>query len=232
MKLPVSEIFESIQGEGPNTGLPTTFVRLAGCNMRCPGWPCDTVYAIDPKIIREDATKMSVEEIVEEVISLRPLKICLTGGEPLLHSGETLKSLVLSLIDKGYDVECFTNGSFPIPTWAMQTMRFVMDWKLPGSGESGTNLDTRTRNVAKLRASDAIKFVIKDKHDMECAIKVIDSLRLEFNCIAKMYFGAVWGELLEDTLADWILEAAIGRPNVRMNVQVHKYIWDAEARGV
>src|SRR5262245_9640738 len=115
--LRVSEIYPSVQGEGPHVGMQTTFVRFAGCNMRCPGWPCDTPYAIFPRLFKDDSTFMEVGDIMNKVVELVPRHICITGGEPTIQNKSELSELGEILLVEGFTIDLFTNGTRTFPSW-------------------------------------------------------------------------------------------------------------------
>lgn len=237
--LRLSEHYTSIQGEGPRVGTLTQFVRFAGCNMRCPGWPCDTQHAIDPNIWRHQSEKIDPYELAKrihtEAHNTGAFNICLTGGEPFLQPHNELFQTIESLAHPShvYSFEAFTNGSFAFPNWTKDPlidMRFIMDWKLVGSGESQTALDTREQNALFLGTDDIIKFVIKDVSDFTYAMGTARRLqRAGFK--GEFSIGAAWGSavtekdvvdfMIQNKLRDWIL-----------NVQIHKYIWPPDERGV
>jgi 7-carboxy-7-deazaguanine synthase len=226
-KLRVSEIYTSVQGEGMLAGLPTTFVRFAGCNMRCPGWPCDTEHAIYPAIYRHESVWYSPQALVEET-PIWPHNICLTGGEPFLQHGGGLKEYVELLLVDGKTVECFSNGSFLYPKWAIDSILFTMDWKLMGSGESETAIDTRIANALQLKPEDTIKFVVCDTQDLLEAETVFEQLqRMGARC--QYSIGAAWGKIAARDVVDYVLNKALP---FRLNVQMHKYIWKSDKRGV
>src|SRR5580765_3735237 len=105
------ELYTTVQGEGPNVGKRTTFVRFAGCNFRCPGWPCDTPYSIEPSIWRKEMTPVEPEELVEKILKLDPHHICITGGEPLIQPKHEMQDFISMLRMEGYTMDLFTNGS-------------------------------------------------------------------------------------------------------------------------
>lgn len=234
----LSEIYTSIQGEGPNTGKPTTFVRFGGCNLRCPGWGkgqlpdgtwvdgCDTVFAVYPEW-RGSWESVDPDTLFER-IPLEPLRVCLTGGEPLLQRTRDMNRLAFGLLDAEYQIDLFTNGSQSLHPygWTQQEpTTVVMDWKLPGSGEFGS---FNTDNLQYLREKDALKFVCKDGNDFGFALDILDTI-VHRRTNAQIWFGTVWGELDHKTLAGWIEREY---PNGRMNIQTHKLIWPPEARRV
>lgn len=223
------ELYESIQGEGPRTGVPTTFVRFAGCNLRCPGWPCDTQHAIEPGIWRDFAvnqTPVKVSEGVSPLIS----NVCITGGEPLIQKAIEMEELVQELRADGHMIELFTNGTQPIPAYMHGNVNIMMDWKLTGSGEvlSEAQKTTRVTNVRDLHPTDGIKFVVKNKEDLAEAFQVWANLR--DTVVAQFWVGAVWGEITDQDIIKFVLN---NRPLPwRLNVQQHKHIWPADMQGV
>lgn len=231
----VSEVYASVQGEGPNTGKTTVFVRFGGCNLRCPGWPCDTQHAIDPAF-RKEWTKMSVGELVAEVYKTAELSgaklITLTGGEPFLQKLEELEDFVCSLTDDhGYQVEAFTNGTLLYPEWAVEDVSMIVDWKLPGSGEF-RNDGQRGTNLLLLDASSrwhSVKFVCRDEADFNTAVALYTSLPSRLQTSLIWYYGKVWnGEITDAELAALVMQHKLPW---RMNVQLHNYVWPAHERG-
>lgn len=228
-KLRVVEVYASYQGEGPNTSKPTVFVRFAGCNLKCPGWPCDTQHAIDPNIFRVNQEFLTPEELADRVDRLGAMNVCLTGGEVFLQHTEALREFVGLLRNEinVASIECFTNGTL---AWDGDTTdmldTIIMDWKLPGSGE----FQALPENLATLGSMDAIKFTIKDRNDYEEA-----KLRYE-NSIATIdkerplvYAGVVWGAMDTEVLCDWMMKDGL---DWNLNVQVHKFVWDPNKIGV
>lgn len=221
------EIYSSVQGEGPHVGQPTQFVRFGGCNLRCPGWACDTPFAIYPKEYRHTWEPVSPTDLAERIPEY-PKNICLTGGEPLLQPIDELEELAGTLIRAGHTVEMFTNGTRPLPV-LRYLITYVMDWKLPGSGED-TNDPIRRQNIDRLHPWDAIKFVCLDYDDYTLAKELYTEYFLPIEPIVRpqIYFGVVWSKLAEGELVEWILTD--GLP-VRLNVQMHNYLWPAQERG-
>ncbi len=226
MKL--SELYSSIQCEGPNTGEPTQFLRFGGCNLRCPGWPCDTEFAVDPKFRDEWASKTA--EAIYDMVPAYPKRICITGGEPLIQPKEQLSDLVRMLIHEGeHSIDLFTNGTRPLPSWALwDEVSVVMDWKLPSSGEGDEGIPQRLTNILFLQPKDAVKFVVKDWEDVRIAHEVYTSHRAHTSC--EWYIGKVWGAGIQDEdLITYILNHKLPW---RLNVQFHKHIWAPDKRGV
>jgi 7-carboxy-7-deazaguanine synthase len=233
--LRVDEIYKSVQGEGPRVGEPTIFIRFGGCNLRCPGWPCDTQHAIDPQF-RKEWRFMKPDGIIDvlwhELYIARydRINICLTGGEPFLQPNGELEELVDLLYAQVSiaEVEVFTNGTQPYRSWALDNLKFIMDWKLPGSGEDPYNA-TRRKNLANLQAKDAIKFVIKDFDDYKLAKELwYQHVR---QTPVQVFYGIVWGSpwITNAGLARWVLDDSLPW---KLNVQVHNHIWDRTQRGI
>ncbi len=212
--LTVNEIFYSIQGESTYVGRPCVFVRLTACDLRCV-W-CDTVYAFT------GGRKMSVAEVVAEVRRHACPLVEITGGEPLLQ--EDVYPLMERLLAEGLTVLLETGGHVSIAR-VPETVVKVMDVKCPGSGESHR---VCWNNLARLTPRDQVKFVIKDRTDYEFARRVLEEYRLDRRCEAVL-LSPVHGALDPRELAAWILA---DRLPARLQLQVHKYIWGADARGV
>jgi 7-carboxy-7-deazaguanine synthase len=212
--LTVNEIFHSIQGESTHAGRPCAFVRLTACDLRC-SW-CDTPYAF------HEGQKMSVDEVVGRVRDFGCALVEITGGEPLLQ--KEVYPLMQRLLDEGRTVMLETGGHLSVDRVPDAVIR-VIDVKCPGSGESGK---THWPNLDRLRPSDEIKFVIKDRADYEYARDIVARHELTGRCAA-VHFSPVHGILEAKTLAAWVLE---DRLTVRVQLQLHKYIWDATTRGV
>lgn len=214
MVLTVNEIFHSIQGESTHAGRPCVFVRLTACDLRC-SW-CDTPYAF------HEGRRMSLDEVVERVKTYECPVVEITGGEPLLQ--KEVYPLMRRLLDDGLTVMLETGGHRSIADVPDGVVR-VMDVKCPGSGEAHRNDWT---NMAHLTPADEVKFVIKDRTDYEFAREVVTTYGL-VDRVAAVLFSPVHGVLDAKHLAAWILE---DRLEVRLQLQVHKYIWDPGTRGV
>jgi len=204
-RLKIAEIFLSIQGEAQFSGLPTVFVRLTGCPLRCQY--CDTAYAFT------GGHWQTIDEIVAEVGGHQTPTICVTGGEPLAQPRCLL--LLTSLCDAGYNVSLETSGALDIQNVDDRVSR-VMDVKTPGSGEFSRN---RWENLAFLTDRDALKLVICDRADYEWASAALAD-QLQVPC--PVFFSPSYGELAAEALADWILA---DRLPVRLQVQLHKILW-------
>lgn len=206
LSLKISEIFYSLQGEATRIGLPTVFVRLTGCPLRCV-W-CDTGHAFS------GGQSMSLTAIVDRVATLGARQVCVTGGEPLAQ--KNCLSLLTALCDAGYDVSLETSGALDVAGVDARVSRIV-DLKAPGSGESGKNF---WQNLAVLTPHDELKFVLKDRADYEWARSTIAEQRLDRIC--PLLFSPVQGDLAPTMLAEWILE---DRLPVRFQLQLHKLLW-------
>lgn len=228
--LRLTDLYASVQGEGPRTGVPTTFIRFGGCNMRCAKWPCDTPYAIEPKQWRNDPTH-TVDEIMELLLHKRYCyNVCITGGEPTMQPESLLRDLVETLTNDHRTIDLFTNGSLkPFPAWVTYpNVTVIMDWKLSGSGEGDTGLNIRMENVKYLQSKDMIKFVITGENDFEEAIeawRTIESVHTGMQFSA----GVAWQHMTERELLEKIL--VHGLP-WRLNMQIHKYIFDPAERQI
>lgn len=211
--LTINEIFHSIQGESSYMGLPCVFVRLTYCNLRCT-W-CDTEYAF------YEGTGMSLEEIMAKVEKYGCKVVEVTGGEPLAQEG--VFPLMKMLCDRGYEVLLETSGSMSIERVDPRVRRIV-DFKCPGSGMEKKNL---WENVNHLTSTDEVKFVIGSREDFDWAVEVIRQYNLDRRCPVLM--SPVFDGLQPIELAEWILESKI---NIRFQLQMHKFIWEPETRGV
>lgn len=207
----LSEIFFSLQGEAARSGLPTVFIRLTGCPLRCT-W-CDTEYAFS------GGATTSIDTILAEVARYPTHHVCVTGGEPLAQ--KPCLTLLTALCDAGYDVCLETSGAIDIAPVDPRVAR-IMDLKAPGSGECDKNL---LANLAVLRPADEIKIVIASRHDFEWVKEMITQHDLTKRC--DVVLSPVAGQQSATDLAEWILEA--GLP-VRFQLQLHKLLWK-DARG-
>ncbi|HEU0186727.1 MAG TPA: 7-carboxy-7-deazaguanine synthase QueE [Gallionellaceae bacterium] len=204
--LRISEIFYSLQGETSRVGLPTVFVRLTGCPLRC--HYCDTTYAFS------GGQTMTLQAILEQVASFPTRYVTVTGGEPLAQKSSL--SLMRALCDAGYLVSLETSGALDISAVDERVMR-VVDIKTPASGEQEKN---RWENLAHLKADDEIKFVLCDEADYQWAIQAMQQHDLAGKC--EVLFSPAQGQLSPTDLADWILR---DRLPVRMQLQLHKILW-------
>lgn len=212
--LTVFEIYPSIQGESTHAGRPCVFVRLAACDLRC-AW-CDTPYAFT------GGQKMPVEDVLARVATLGVPLVELTGGEPLLQKDAI--PLMAGLLAAGHEVLLETGGHLSVADVPAPVVRIV-DVKCPGSGEAGK---VHWPNLALLKAHDEVKFVIRDRADYEYARDVVARHQLAER-VAAVLFSPVHGVQDPQALAAWILE---DRLTVRLQLQLHKFIWSPETRGV
>lgn len=204
--LRVTEIFHSLQGETSRAGLPTVFVRLTGCPLRC-GY-CDTAYAF------HGGASRTLNDVIAEVARYRTRYVTVTGGEPLAQ--KNCLALLTALSDRGYSVSLETSGALDVSRVDARVSR-ILDIKTPGSGEVDKN---RWNNLAHLNARDEIKFVICDQADYEWAKALLVERALDRVC--PVLFSPVHGRLDAPTLAEWILRDELP---VRMQVQLHKILW-------
>jgi 7-carboxy-7-deazaguanine synthase len=208
-RLRITEIFHSLQGESRPAGLPTAFVRLTGCPLRC-GY-CDTEYAF------HGGRVMAIDDVLAQVRSFETPYVCVTGGEPLAQTN--CPRLLTRLCDETYRVSLETSGALDIAK-VDQRVTIVMDLKTPASGESERN---RWNNLDALKAEDQVKFVICDRGDYEWARDTVaeHSLAERFSVL----FSPAWGRGIDPQLAEWILDDRLG---VRLQIQLHKVLWGDE----
>jgi 7-carboxy-7-deazaguanine synthase len=208
----VSEIYPAIQGETSYAGEPCTIVRLAGCNLEC-AW-CDTPQA------RETGRDTSIEDILKTCEKIGLGLVLLTGGEPLLQIG--VPDLLKKLVESGFKVLLETNGSLPLDSVPAEVVT-ILDVKCPGSG-----MDKKMyfENLEKIRHSDEVKFIICDRGDFDYALTIMKKHRLLEK--ARVLFSPEFGQMDPAKLADWILET---RLPIRLNLQIHKYIWNPGEKG-
>jgi len=209
----VCEIFYSLQGESSFAGLPCAFIRLSGCNLEC--CYCDTTYA------KTEGSERTVSQILQEIALFKCKLVEVTGGEPLLQ--EEVIELLERLHEAGYTVLLETNGTVfitKVPSW----VHVIIDVKLPGSGHPGSFMQ---ENLQWLREDwDELKFVVSGKEDFSSALDFITEHKLGKH---RLLFSPVWGKVNPAELADWI--KSTGLP-LRLNLQLHKLIWDSDRRGV
>lgn len=211
--LVINEIFHSIQGESSFTGLPTVFVRLTYCNIRCTY--CDTEYAF------YEGKPMTLDEIVSAVEAYRCRRVEITGGEPLFQPA--VHPLMTRLCDAGHEVLLETGGSMDI-SGVDPRVRRIVDFKCPSSGMEKKNL---WANAGLLSARDEVKFVIGDRGDYEWSKEKIAEHGIAGKC--PLLMSVVFGKLEPVALSEWILADGL---DVRFQLQLHKYIWHPEKRGV
>ena len=209
----VNEVFFSIQGEGTRAGQPCAFLRLTGCPLRCV-W-CDTAYAF------HEGEKRAEDDVMAELARFPTRLLCLTGGEPLAQPAAF--GFVGRLLDAGWDVLVETSGHVPLDALDPRAVA-VMDVKTPGSGESAR---MEWRNLDLLKGTDEVKFVIDGRDDYEWARDLVRERRIADRCT--VLFSPVHGALEPGVLGRWILDD--GLP-VRLQVQLHKYLWPGAERGV
>ena len=212
--LTITEIFHSIQGESTHAGRPCVFVRLTACDLRC-SW-CDTAYAFT------EGRKMALDDVIRDVESRETKLVEITGGEPLLQ--KDVYPLMDALLARGYEVLLETGGHVPL-TQVPAGVKKIVDVKCPGSGESARN---HWDNLAAVGGEDEVKFVIKDRADYEYARHAVAEHDLAGR-VRAVHFSPVHGVLEPRVLADWVIA---DRLPVRVQLQVHKYIWAPETRGV
>lgn len=205
-QLRITEIFYSLQGESNSVGLPTVFVRLTGCPLRC-GY-CDTTYAF------KGGAWLDMQDVMAQVAAYRPKYVTVTGGEPLAQ--EACLTLLTALCDAGYKVSLETSGAISIAQVDPRVVN-VMDLKTPGSGEIGKNL---WDNIELLKPTDQVKFVLCDESDYRWACEQVDKWGMIDRC--EVLFSPALGLQDATELAEWILR---DRLQVRFQIQLHKYLW-------
>ncbi|MEE4190561.1 MAG: 7-carboxy-7-deazaguanine synthase QueE [Halieaceae bacterium] len=208
--LRITEIFYSLQGEARTVGLPTVFVRLTGCPLRCVY--CDTEYAF------HGGQQQAMASILDEVAAYAPRYVTVTGGEPLAQPG--CHALLSQLCDAGYEVSLETSGAMSVAQVDPRVVK-VLDLKTPASGEMDRN---DYGNIQYLNAHDQVKFVICDRGDYEWARFKLDELGLA-DRVADVLFSPSFGQQHATQLADWVLE---DRLPVRLQLQLHKLLWNDE----
>lgn len=218
-ELRITEIFRSIQGESTWVGMPCTFVRLTGCPLRCV-W-CDTAYAF------HGGTRMAVEDVIEAVRDLGEPLVEITGGEPLVQKGTP--ELAKRLLGEGHTVLLETSGALDV-SGVDPRVHKIMDLKCPGSGESERNL---WDNLEHLGAGDEVKFVVSDRDDLEWTLATIRERgldrRVTGGTLKAVLISPVWGHDDVESLAERILDS---RLPVRLQTQLHKWIWGPDRTGV
>jgi 7-carboxy-7-deazaguanine synthase len=210
----ISEIFKSIQGESSFAGLPCTFVRLTGCNLRC-HW-CDTAYAF------HGGQNMSADDVMVRVRELGGKLVEFTGGEPLLQ--KEVEPLAAQMVGEGFQLLIETSGERFVGNLPRAAVK-ILDVKCPGSGESDKFC---MDNLEAIDRKDEIKFVVDDENDYRYALDFIARNRLH-DRVDEIILSPVFGRLHPRRLAEWILR---DRVDVRMGMQIHKFIWDPDTKGV
>ena len=209
--LRINEIFYSIQGESSRIGMPTVFVRLTGCPMRCTY--CDTAYAF------HDGQQKEIEEIIQEIKKFDTNYVTVTGGEPLAQ--KNCIELMNQLCELGYQVSLETGGALDIKD-VHSKVKIILDVKTPKSNEDKNNF---WPNLSNIRTNDEIKFVIQDYEDFSWSMDIIEKYQLNQN---QILFSPVYNVLANEQLAEWILKHQL---NVRLQLQLHKILW-GEKKGV
>jgi 7-carboxy-7-deazaguanine synthase len=211
-RLKITEIFYSLQGETRTVGLPTVFVRLTGCPLRC-GY-CDTAYAFT------GGNWMELSDILAQVASYGAHYVTVTGGEPLAQKPCT--ELLTALCDAGYEVSLETSGALDVGLVDKRVVK-VVDLKTPGSGEVAKN---HMANISHLLPHDQVKFVICDRKDYEWAKEMLDEYQISQRC--QILFSPSHDQQAAGELADWIIDDKL---KVRLQIQLHKYLWgDVQGR--
>ena len=208
-RLRITEIFYSLQGESITSGLPTVFIRLTGCPLRCQY--CDTTYAF------QGGEWLTLDEILQKVADYGVNYVCVTGGEPLAQ--KNCKPLLTLLCDRGFVVSLETSGALSLEG-VDPRVSSVMDLKTPGSGEESKNL---LENIPLLKSNDQLKFVVCNREDYEWAKKIL----AKYHLIGRLeiLFSVSFGQLKPVELAEWILQDKL---KVRFQMQLHKLLWNDE----
>ena len=218
-KYKVNEIFLSIDGEGYRTGLPVVFIRLYGCNLNCSY--CDTRYSCEQQEYKE----MSLYDILAQVLSYGVPRVTLTGGEPLIHPG--VKDLIVSLVANDIEVNIETNGAVDLDEFIEfkynSKVVFTMDYKCKSSGMEDKMI---LSNLEFLQPKDVIKFVVSNYNEMEKMEYILEASK----CKAQAYVSPVFGAIEPKELVEYVLENKLN--NVKVQVQLHKIIWEPTKRGV
>jgi 7-carboxy-7-deazaguanine synthase len=224
--LPVSEIFQSLEGEGTKAGFPTTFIRLFGCNLKC-SW-CDAKYSYEPE---GPCEYLKIPQIVTRVMRYQNQHLCLTGGEPLLHGEKSVALLkALARLETVLDLHVETNGAVDLGPfiklrkqdfWVNRKLRFIMDYKLPSSGETARMVPA---NFDLLLDQDEIKLVIADEQDFGVALEVLKKWHFK----GQLLFSPVWGRMDLGKLAELIIANNV--KNAKFNLPFQKIIWGARQR--
>ena len=209
----INEIYYSIQGESTKAGLPCVFVRLTYCNLRCTY--CDTEYAF------YEGKDYSIDQIISEIKKYDCRLVEITGGEPLMQK-ESL-DLMKNLCDEGFEVLLETGGSLPIKD-IDQRVKIIMDLKCPSSGMLKKNM---YENIQHLKQTDEVKFVMGSREDYEWTKEILNKYELTKKCA--VLFSVVFGQIEPVKIVNWLLEDKL---NVRFQLQMHKFIWEPDKKGV
>ena len=214
----VNEIFTSIDGEGIRAGYPVTFIRLCKCNMRCSY--CDTPYAFTD----EDAEEMSVSHIIERIRKICASEyVTITGGEPLAFNKKEVVTLIMSLIFDGFKINIETNGSIGPPVKSNDSLFYTMDYKCKSSG---MNNMMSWEALESLTERDVLKFVVGNKEDLDEAREVVNKL----NTKASIFISPVFGQIDPKEIVNYIIVNKMHK--CRVQLQLHKFIWDPNQKGV
>lgn len=216
---PVSEIFDSIDGEGKRTGYMAVFVRFCGCNLRCTY--CDTAYALEEN---QAERWMSEEEILAAVATFPWKRITFTGGEPLLQD---IYPLCEKLSAKGYDINIETNGAVPLFDNRPEGVFYTLDYKCPGSGMEKY---MRMENYEHLTKRDVVKFVAGSQRDLDAMCRILETVISKLKDKPQIYVSPVWGKINPQDLVAYVKQYAL--TDVCVQLQLHKIIWDPDKRGV
>lgn len=217
MKMKVNEIFSSIDGEGITTGALATFIRLTGCNLRCSY--CDTAYAFN------EGNEMDIDDIIKKCHKLGNRRVTLTGGEPLFQENSMI--LLKKLIDEGFHVNLETNGSISVPSDITQGLTITMDWKTPTSIMHGHMKD---ENLCRLKESDCLKIVCS-----EIDFHYVKNLLMKYRPKCYVYLSPIFGKCDARNLVSFLKELhndGLDTEKYRVQIQLHKVIWDPQKRGV
>lgn len=214
-KYRVNEIFYSIDGEGIRTGSLAVFVRLAGCNLRCTY--CDTAYALN----KEEGKDMTADEIVDNVLQYRCNHVTLTGGEPLTQD---CHELIQKLAEHGIHTNIETNGSIYVKPYQSENTTITMDWKTPASGMEELMMQT---NLPLLRENDVLKFVCAED-DLPEVTNILNA----YHPRCWVYLSPIFGKINPEKLVEYLKECPHDTEKIRVQIQLHKIIWNPDKRGV
>lgn len=213
----VVEIFESIDGEGIFTGCPVTFIRLYGCNLRCSY--CDSRYACEGN----EYSEMTINSILSKVKEFGHKHVTLTGGEPLIHKDVAI--LIEKLVKAKYELNIETDGAVSITPFIRSQLIFTLDYKCPSSGMEDMMI---LSNLKTLREKDVLKFVVGSKQDLETMKRVVEEYHLQGYC--NIFVSPVFGKIEPKELVEFVLANHL--EGVRVQLQIHKFIWDPDMKGV